>query len=182
MRALITFILKIVELHHNVYNSYNQLIDETFTFGRFCIKHYCHIREVFLKTHTFYEYFRIEYPLQQGWHQSNIKSSFFVPFQWRSLVLLQKFYLNVSYRRSLTVLPARQENDWYVNFASGSCFSEMASCKGSLQISRILIFSHHGCPPLWQDFCLKHWRNQGDLPPILYKKSLWPKRNFTYKG
>ena len=147
MRALITFILKIVELHHNVYNSYNQLIDETFTFGRFCIKHYCHIREVFLKTHTFYEYFRIEYPLQQGWHQSNIKSSFFVPFQRRSLVLLQKFYLNVSYRRALTVLLARQENDWYVNFASGSCFSEMASCKGRCHLRFSGIRPLRGYPP-----------------------------------
>ena len=68
--------------------------------------------------------FKIEHPLLQEWHQSNIKSSFFVPFQWRSLVLLQKFYLNVSYRRSLTVLLARQENDRYVNFASGLFFQK----------------------------------------------------------
>ena len=36
--------------------------------------------------------FQIIYPLPPEWHQSNIKSSFWVPFQWRSLVLLHRVY------------------------------------------------------------------------------------------
>ena len=35
----VIFILKMVELHHKVYNSFNQSINESFTFRGFCIKH-----------------------------------------------------------------------------------------------------------------------------------------------
>ena len=33
---------KMVELHQNVYQSFYQPLNETFTFGGFCVKHYCH--------------------------------------------------------------------------------------------------------------------------------------------
>ena len=38
----VVFILKMMELHHNVYNSFYRPVNETFTFEGFCIKHYCH--------------------------------------------------------------------------------------------------------------------------------------------